>query len=188
MTVLFVLYRHRSLSLDGYRWFLIVVAISMVYGGISLRTKTMTRNDADDDGNDRSADSPAIDARRDPSAVAKRLHRALDNLFHVEAVNASGEYRVHSESGNTYTVNLPAGTCTCPDGQRGPWCKHAYRVLFQTGELPAVVGTGVVADESAEADDEPPTNEDSNNDHDTLTARASNASRQTTPVRPQLKP
>ena len=71
---------------------------------------------------------------RDAAAVTKRVTRALDNLFHVEAAGTPGEYHVHSGSGSTYTVALPDGTCTCPDGERGPWCKHAYRAFFVTDQ------------------------------------------------------
>ena len=71
---------------------------------------------------------------RDAAAVTKRVTRALNNLFHVEPSNRPGEYHVHSGSGSTYMVTLPDGTCTCPDGERGPWCKHAYRALFVTDQ------------------------------------------------------
>ncbi|HET7325440.1 MAG TPA: hypothetical protein VFJ06_14025 [Halococcus sp.] len=57
---------------------------------------------------------------RDSGAVAKRVTRALDSFFHVEATDTPDEYRVHSGSGNTYTVNPSDGACTCPDGQRSP--------------------------------------------------------------------
>jgi hypothetical protein len=77
---------------------------------------------------------------RDSPAVIKRVERALDGFFHVEPRSNPDEYRVHSGSGSTYTVTQPEGTCTCPDGQRGPWCKHAYRVLFVTGSVPEIVG------------------------------------------------
>jgi hypothetical protein len=104
----------------------------------------------------------SVDKRRDIEAVAKRVHRALDSFYHVEAGD-NGEYTVYSGSGNTYTVNLPAGTCTCPDGQRGAWCKHAYRVAFVTGEIPAVDGVHVEADD---ADDPEPANEDTEEETD----------------------
>ena len=90
---------------------------------------------------------------RDSAAISKRVTRALDNLFHVEAGSELGEYRVHSSSGSTYTVILPEGTCTCPDGQRGPWCKHALRALFVTGHTPPVEGVptdAITDDESSD--------------------------------------
>jgi hypothetical protein len=90
--------------------------------------------------------------RRDVSAVAKRVHRALDGFYHVEAADDDGEYTVSSGSGNTYTVNLPEGTCTCPDGQRGAWCKHAHRAAFVTGEIPAIDGVHVETDDADDAE------------------------------------
>jgi hypothetical protein len=106
---------------------------------------------------------------RDPSGVVKRVTRALDSFFHVEA-NSNGEYNVHSGSGNVYTVNPTAGTCSCPDGQRGAWCKHAYRVAFVTGEIPDINGVHITADNADEAvpDDEQPTED---GDTETLAAR-----------------
>jgi hypothetical protein len=95
-----------------------------------------------------------IGHQRDTDAVEKRVNRALGSIFHVEEGNSAGEYTVHSSSGNSYTVTMPDGDCTCPDGQRGPWCKHAHRVAFTTGELPEIDGVKVVTgdDESAEND------------------------------------
>jgi hypothetical protein len=115
----------------------------------------------------------SVDGRRDTAAVTKRVHRALDSFFHVEAVGDDGEYTVFSGSGNTYTVNLPAGTCTCPDGQRGRWCKHAYRVAFVTGEIPDIDGVRNVRGVTDNAD-EPETDADDTQDGDdgeTLTER-----------------
>ncbi|MFK8212178.1 MULTISPECIES: SWIM zinc finger family protein [Haloferax] len=41
-------------------------------------------------------------------------------------------YDVESSSGNTYEVDIAAGTCSCPDHQkRGVECKHLRRVLFE---------------------------------------------------------
>jgi hypothetical protein len=104
----------------------------------------------------------SADERRGSEAVGKRVTRALDGFYHVEAAGDDGEYTIFSGSGNTYTVNLPEGTCTCPDGQRGSWCKHAHRAAFVTGEIPAIDGVHVETDESApetdgeeDTDDEP---------------------------------
>ena len=92
--------------------------------------------------------------QRDTDAVEKRVNRALGSIFHVEKGDNTGEYTVHSNSGNVYTVTMPDGDCTCPDGQRGPWCKHAHRVAFTTGELPEIDGVhgATTNDESAEND------------------------------------
>ena len=97
-------------------------------------------------------DEPTKSERRSIEAVAKRVHRALDSFFHVEAAGDDGEYTVFSGSGNTYTVNLPEGTCTCPDGQRGSWCKHAHRAAFVTGVIPDIDGVRVESDTSDDTD------------------------------------
>jgi uncharacterized protein YbaA (DUF1428 family) len=106
------------------------------------------------------------DERRGIEAVAKRVSRALDGFFHVEAAGDDGRYTVFSGSGSSYTVDLSDGTCTCPDGQRGSWCKHAHRAAFVTGEVPAIDGVHVEADsaddgETTESDDTEQTNDDS---------------------------
>ena len=84
--------------------------------------------------------------------MAKRVTRAMTAIMGVEH-DGPGIYRVDSDSGDSYMVDLESGMCECPDARsRGPWCKHFFAVLFQTGELPSVVGTGVVVDESPSAD------------------------------------
>ena len=107
---------------------------------------TATESDANDAG----AQTPTADR------MAVRIDRAATELLAVEHVE-DRRYEVASGSGNTYTVDLTSGMCTCPDAdQRGAWCKHAMAVLYQTGEIPAV--SGVVeaddADRSAEGDDD----------------------------------
>ena len=50
-----------------------------------------------------------------------------------------GQYRVDSQSGNGYIVDLPASDCTCPDHEvRGERCKHIRRVAIEIneGEVP----------------------------------------------------
>jgi hypothetical protein len=118
-------------------------------------------------------DESATDHRRDTEAVAKRVHRALDSFYHVEAAGDDGEYTIFSGSGNTYTVNLPEGTCTCPDGQRGAWCKHAHRAAFVTGEIPAIDGVHVAATDAddAEANGEDTDDEPDSDDGETLAER-----------------
>jgi hypothetical protein len=103
--------------------------------------------------------------RRGIEAVAKRVHRALDSFFHVEAAGDDGEYTVFSGSGETYTVNVSDGSCTCPDGQRGSWCKHAYRVAFMTGKIPDIDGVRVESDTS-ESDDTATTDNDDTDTED----------------------
>jgi len=77
---------------------------------------------------------------------AKRIHRGLDSFMHVEATSAPGEYRVHSGSGSTYTVNLLEGgsSCTCPDAEQSAMCKHMVRVVAVTGETPLSAGKNTV--------------------------------------------
>jgi len=75
---------------------------------------------------------------------AKRIHRALANLFCVEEGGNPGEYRVHSESGNTYTVDLLEGACACPDAERSAMCKHLFRVIAETGATPLDAGKATV--------------------------------------------
>jgi hypothetical protein len=114
----------------------------------------------------------SVDERRGSEAVAKRVHRALDSFFHVESADDDGKYTVFSGSGETYTVTLPAGECTCPDGQRANWCKHAHRVAFVTGEIPDIDGVRVASDTSDDTDttgnDDTGTEDD---DGETLTER-----------------
>lgn len=56
------------------------------------------------------------------------------------AVHQRGDrYVVDSESGETYTVDPAAGSCTCPDHRiRGETCKHLRRVAIEinTGRTP----------------------------------------------------
>jgi hypothetical protein len=127
-----------------------------------FQRKTMSTNELSGEESGESTDE-----RRSSEAVAKRVSRALDGFYHVEAAGDNGEYAIFSGSGNTYTVNLPEGTCTCPDGQRSAWCKHAHRAAFVTGEIPAIDGVHVETDDAPDAeangeesDDEPDTDDE----------------------------
>ena len=111
------------------------------------------------------------DKRRGIEAVAKRVNRALGSIFHVEAAGEDGKYTVLSGSGSSYTVNLPEGTCTCPDGQRGPWCKHAHRAAFVTGEVPDIDGVHVEPDTSDDDTHESDDTEQTSDDGETLAER-----------------
>jgi hypothetical protein len=115
------------------------------------------------------SDEPTINHHRDSEAVAKRVNRALDSFFHVESAGDNAEYTVFSGSGSSYTVDLSDGSCTCPDGQRGPWCKHAHRAAFVTGEVPDIDGVHVAISESDDTDDD--LDEDSEDDGETLAER-----------------
>jgi hypothetical protein len=124
-------------------------------------------------GQERTDDAPYPSADR----MAGRIDSGASEFMHVER-HGPGIYRVNSGSGDSYDVDLESGMCTCPDARtRGPWCKHYFAVLFQTGELPWVVGSGVVLDKKpdedgdhAEAGDEP-TTDDGDDDTDTLAER-----------------
>jgi|GEM_PF-6614103 hypothetical protein len=113
------------------------------------------------------------DERRGVEAVAKRVSRALDGFFHVEAAGDNSKYTVFSGSGETYTVDASDGSCTCPDGQRGSWCKHAHRVAFVTGEVPDIDGVhgGVDEGESDTDADDTDAETDDSNDSQTLADR-----------------
>jgi hypothetical protein len=120
-------------------------------------------------GQERTDDAPYPSADR----MVGRIHDGASEFMHVER-HGPGIYRVDSGSGNSYDVDLESGMCTCPDaGTRGPWCKHYFAVLFQSGELPSVVGSGVVtheteSEETTDTEDEEPTDSD---DDETLTER-----------------
>lgn len=64
----------------------------------------------------------------------------------VRFAEEGSTYEVVSESGNTYTVDIEAETCTCPDYnqcQPTDGCKHLRRVDLEirTGIAPAPDGT-----------------------------------------------
>jgi predicted nucleic acid-binding Zn finger protein len=47
---------------------------------------------------------------------------------------AGGQYAVYSESGNTYTVDIVEGTCSCPEyheNKPNNDCKHRRRVEME---------------------------------------------------------
>ena len=111
------------------------------------------------------------DNRREIEAVAKRVNRALGSIFYVEATGEDGKYTVFSGSGSSYTVNLPEGTCTCPDGQHGAWCKHAHRAAFVTGEIPDIGGVRVEPDTSNDDTNESDNPEQASDDGETLVER-----------------
>ena len=64
-----------------------------------------------------------------PSIESGRFARAVTEDMTTERV-ADHFYKVHSQSGNTYEIDLQTGACTCPDcEQRGEKyvCKHTIR-------------------------------------------------------------
>jgi hypothetical protein len=74
-----------------------------------------------------------LDAR-DVRALTERMS-VLDDVG--PARGADGIFRVVSQSGSTYTVDLQLGACSCPDSERrnpDGGCKHVRRAAFATGE------------------------------------------------------
>lgn len=66
--------------------------------------------------------------------VNPRSQRARSERMAVAPLGG-GLYEVSSQSGNTYTVDLPGGRCTCPDHMmRGVRCKHIRRVAMEINE------------------------------------------------------
>jgi hypothetical protein len=77
-------------------------------------------------------------------ADAPRTERARDEQMDVALLEKGGRYEVHSESGNTYEVDILQGWCSCPDDHE--CCKHTRRVDLEVradrvprpdGRLPA---------------------------------------------------
>jgi hypothetical protein len=64
------------------------------------------------------------------SAGDPRTKRAREEAMAVSLRRAGGIYTVHSESENTYRVDITRTECTCPDQQRSETerCKHLRRV------------------------------------------------------------
>jgi hypothetical protein len=70
-----------------------------------------------------------IGSSTSPSIESGRFERAVTEAMTVERV-ADRFYEIHSQSGNTYEIDLQTSACTCPDcQQRGDQyvCKHAIR-------------------------------------------------------------
>jgi hypothetical protein len=75
-----------------------------------------------------------------PADCDGRTHRACTETMMIQPL-LDGRYKVHSQSGRTYIVDLTTDTCDCPDpyqaaGELG--CKHIRRVKLEiaVGELP----------------------------------------------------
>jgi hypothetical protein len=80
-------------------------------------------------GTESSIDSSTTSGVSAPSIESGRFARAVTETMTVERV-AERFYEVHSESGNTYEIDLQTGACICPDcQQRGDQyvCKHTIR-------------------------------------------------------------
>ncbi|NHN43557.1 SWIM zinc finger family protein [Halorubellus sp. JP-L1] len=91
---------------------------------------THTRNtpaSGADEFDDRTA-PPGPPSERD---LDQRSLRARTEAMDVMGIG-SGQYRVHSESGNDYLVDVNDRRCTCPDHAiRGVRCKHLRRVAME---------------------------------------------------------
>ena len=79
------------------------------------------------------------------TAAARRARRANEEDMRVSLRRAGGVYDVHSESGNTYRVDVGAEECSCPDWtEREPegGCKHLRRarIEVQAGRVPTPDG------------------------------------------------
>ncbi|MFB6218075.1 MAG: SWIM zinc finger family protein [Halobacteriaceae archaeon] len=77
-----------------------------------------------------------------------RIGRALAEDMDIQFHERGPVCRVKGTSGTIYTVDIDAGTCTCPDFQhRGDrldqGCKHLRRVDLEirAGEVPGPDGT-----------------------------------------------
>ena len=82
----------------------------------------------------------SIGSSASPSIENGRFARAVIKAMTVERV-ADRFYEIHSQSGNTYEIDLQTGACTCPDcQQRGEQfvCKHTIRA-----SLVEIVAEGV---------------------------------------------
>ena len=67
----------------------------------------------------------------DGTELDPRTQRAHEEDMDVSLLAKGGVYEVHSQSGNTYEVDVVSSSCTCPDWQdRKPegGCKHLRRV------------------------------------------------------------
>jgi hypothetical protein len=90
-------------------------------------------------------DDPDSDASELNEAAARRARRAREEQMTVALRQTGGIYDVHSESGNTYRVDIAGEECSCPDWQeREPegGCKHLRRVRLavRAGRVPTPDG------------------------------------------------
>ena len=77
----------------------------------------------------------------DGTELDPRTRRAREEDMDVSLLAKGGVYEVHSQSGNTYEVDIVTQSCICPDWQeREPegGCKHLRRVdmKIKTGAVP----------------------------------------------------
>ena len=88
-----------------------------------------------------SANADAVDATTGPGTFDERAAKALTESMTVLDDTLEGdlrdeEFRVYTPTG-TYTVDMVAETCDCPDAlHRGVRCKHQRRISFARGAVP----------------------------------------------------
>ena len=88
-----------------------------------------------------SANADAVDAATGPGTFDERAAKALTESMTVLNDTLEGdlrdeEFRVYTPTG-TYTVDMVAETCDCPDAlHRGARCKHQRRISFARGAVP----------------------------------------------------
>ncbi|UIP00319.1 hypothetical protein Hbl1158_02815 [Halobaculum sp. CBA1158] len=76
------------------------------------------------------------------SSLNKRSASALTSAMVVLPTDDSERFKVVSDSGRIYAVDLRAGVCDCPDClHRGVRCRHIRRAEYARGErtIPAWV-------------------------------------------------
>lgn len=74
-----------------------------------------------------------------PDRLADRSERALYQKISTLPTDTPGQFEIVSQSGSTYSVDLVADTCDCPDHlHRDPsgGCKHLRRARYATGDDP----------------------------------------------------
>ena len=77
----------------------------------------------------------SIDVEPRTRRAVTEYHSVLPDLGEVR--DAPGLYKVVSQSGSTYTVDLFEERCTCPDHEkRAVKCKHIRRTEVATGKEP----------------------------------------------------
>lgn len=88
------------------------------------------------------SDGTAINTEpSDETADQRRAQRAREERMDIALRRQGGIYDVHSESWNTYQVDVLENTCSCPDSQQNDppgGCKHLRRVEadIQAGRVP----------------------------------------------------
>jgi hypothetical protein len=85
-------------------------------------------------------DGSPVDATTGAGTFDARAARALTESMTVIDADADAdlrddEYRVHRPE-STYTVDMRAESCDCPDALHGHRCKHQRRVDYATGTVP----------------------------------------------------